>query len=121
MSVNSLASLLARTSLEDPEEVLKAANAEIKKSKTDLNAHHARVVALLKLDRFVDAAAVFKNVEALQGKAPFEYAYALYKTGDAEKAVKVAQAEVAKGNRGMKHVLAQAVCSSSYFTMGAYG
>ena len=108
-STASLASLLAQTSLEDHDEVLKAANAAIKKSKTDLDAHHARAVALLKLDRFDDAAAVFNEVAPLREKAPFEYAYALYKTGDAAKAVAVAEEAGAGAGRGVKHVLAQAV------------
>jgi signal recognition particle subunit SRP72 len=113
-STNSLASLLAQTSLEDHNEVLKAANAAIKKSKTDLEAHHARAVALLNLDRFDDAADVFKEVKPLQEKARFEYAYALYKTGDAAKAVEVLEAEGTTSDRGVKHVLAQAVCGSKH-------
>ncbi|KAF2634456.1 hypothetical protein P280DRAFT_258211 [Massarina eburnea CBS 473.64] len=111
----SLASLLAQASLDNPEEVLQAADAAIKKSKTDLDAHHARAVALLKLDRFDAAADVFKEVAPLQGKARFEYAYALYKTGEAAKAVEVAEAEGATAGRGVKHVLAQAAYRSENF------
>ncbi|KAF1962019.1 hypothetical protein CC80DRAFT_202101 [Byssothecium circinans] len=114
-SNTSLSALLAQTSLEDHADVLKAANAAIKKSKTDLDAHHARVVALLKLDRFDDAADAFKEVKALQEKARFEYAYALYKTGDAAKAVEIAEAESATSDRGVKHVLAQAAYRSENF------
>ena len=108
-STKSLSSLLAQASLEDHDEVLKAANADIKKSKGDLNAQHVKAVALLHLDRYDDALKVFEDVKALQEKAQFEYAYALYKTGNASKAVEVAEAAGSNGGRGPKHMLAQAV------------
>jgi signal recognition particle subunit SRP72 len=106
----SLAALLAQTSLDDHDEVLKAANADIKKSKSDLNAQHSKAVALLKLDRYDDAVKVFNDVPQLQEKARFEHAYALYKSGNSAKAVEVAR----KGeeSRAMQHVLAQAVSIS---------
>jgi signal recognition particle subunit SRP72 len=110
-SNKSLATLLAQTSIDDHEELLQSANASIKKNKTDLDAQHARAAALLHLDRFDDAVKVFEDVKGLQEKARFEYAYALYKTGNAAKAVEVAQhGSSDDSNRGMKHVLAQAVC-----------
>lgn len=105
----SLSTLLAQASLDDHNEILQAANADIKKSKTNLDAHHARAVALLHLDRFDDAVKVFEEVKGLQEKARFEYAYALYKTGNAVQAVELAEAAGNKADRGMKHVLAQAV------------
>jgi hypothetical protein len=108
-SVKSLTSLLAQASLEDHDEVLKAANGAIKKSKTDIEAHHVKAIALLNLDRYEDALEVFENTKALQEKASFEYAYALYKTGNAAKAVEVAEASGTNGGRGSKHMLAQAV------------
>jgi len=108
-SAKSLASLLAQASLEDHDEVLKAANGAIKKSKTDIEAHHVKAIALLNLDRYEDALEVFENTQALQEKAAFEYAYALYKTGNAAKAVEVAEASGSTGGRGSKHMLAQAV------------
>jgi signal recognition particle subunit SRP72 len=107
-SSKSLSVLLAQTSLDDDHEILKAANADIKKSKTNLEAQHAKAVALLKLDRYEDAVKVFHDVPQLQEKARFEYAYGLYKSGEAAKAVEVAQEDVS--SRAMKHVLAQAVC-----------
>lgn len=112
-SAKSLSSLLAQASLDDHDEILRAANADIKKSKADLGAHHARAVALLHLDRFDDAVKAFEDSKELQAKAPLEYAYALYKAGDAAKAVAVAEAEGPQSCRGMKHMLAQAV--SPYF------
>jgi signal recognition particle subunit SRP72 len=109
-STKSLSALLAQASLDDHDEVLKAANAALKKSKTDLEAQHVKAIALLHLDRYEDALEVLENAPELQEKAAFEYAYALYKTGNAAKAVGVAEAGSADGGRGMKHMLAQAVC-----------
>ncbi|KAH4046900.1 signal recognition particle subunit SRP72 [Parastagonospora nodorum] len=118
-SAKSLASLLAQASLEDHDEVLKAANGAIKKSKTDIEAHHVKAIALLNLDRYEDALEVFENTKALQEKASFEYAYALYKTGNAAKAVEVAEASGANGGRGSKHMLAQAAYRSENFAQAA--
>jgi signal recognition particle subunit SRP72 len=109
-STKSLASLLAQTSLDD-HEILKAANVELKKSKPDKDAYHTKAIALLHLDRYEDALEVFEHAKELQEKAPFDYAYTLYKTGDAAKAVEVADAAESHADRGMKHVLAQAVCA----------
>lgn len=108
-STKSLSTLLAQTTIDDHDETLQAANAAIKKSKTDTQAHHVRAVALLHLDRFEDALKVFEDVKELQEKARFEYAYTLYKTGNAAKAVDVAAAGGSDAGRGMNHVLAQAV------------
>ncbi|KAF2864712.1 signal recognition particle protein-like protein [Massariosphaeria phaeospora] len=118
-SAQSLASLLANASLDDPDQVLKAANAAIKKSKADLEAHHVKIVALLHLDRFDDAVKVFGDVPSLHDKARFEYAYALYKSGDAAKAVAVASVAGVQTSRGMKHVLAQAAYRSEDFPQAA--
>ncbi|KAF2015218.1 hypothetical protein BU24DRAFT_390542 [Aaosphaeria arxii CBS 175.79] len=111
--LKSLSALLAQTSLDDHDEILKAANASIKRSKTDIDAHHAKAIALLHLDRFEDAEKVFVDVPELQDKARFEYAYALYKAGNAAKAVKVAAA--GESSTPMKHVLAQAAYRSENF------
>ncbi|KAI8942061.1 hypothetical protein NX059_000160 [Plenodomus lindquistii] len=118
-SNKSLASLLAQASLDDHDEVLKAANAAIKKSKGDEEAQHVKAVALLHLDRYEDALKVFEDVKGLQEKARFEYAYALYKTGNAAKAVDVAEAAGADSGRGMKHMLAQAAYRSENFAQAA--
>jgi signal recognition particle subunit SRP72 len=106
-AARSLSALLAQTSLDDDNEILKAANAAIKKSRADEEAQQAKAIALLKLDRYEDALKVFKDFPELQEKARFEYAYALYKCGEAGTAVEVAQSD--HSSRAMKHVLAQAV------------
>lgn len=106
-AARSLSALLAQASLDDDNEILKAANAAIKKSKADEEAQCAKAIALLKLDRYEDALKVFKDLPKLQEKARFEYAYALYKSGEAGTAVEVAQSD--SSSRAMKHVLAQAV------------
>jgi signal recognition particle subunit SRP72 len=108
-SAKSLSSLLAQASLDDHDQVLKAANAAIKKSKADVDAQQAKAIALLHLDRYDDALEVFEHTAALQEKAPFEHAYALYKTGNAARAVAIAEAAGPSAGRGMKHMLAQAV------------
>ncbi|KAH7076127.1 hypothetical protein FB567DRAFT_608770 [Paraphoma chrysanthemicola] len=118
-STKSLSSLLAQASLDDHDEVLKAANAAIKKSKADVDAHHAKAIALLHLDRYEDALDVFEHTAALQEKAPFEHAYALYKTGNAAKAVEIAEAAGPGADRGMKHMLAQAAYRSENFAHAA--
>jgi signal recognition particle subunit SRP72 len=85
----SLSSLLKEED-PDPTAVLQAADAALKQSKSDSNAQRAKVVALLKLDRFGDAVRfVEAGGESLRGDAAFEYAYALYKTGNLEKAREV--------------------------------
>jgi signal recognition particle subunit SRP72 len=108
-STKSLSSLLAQASIEDHDEILKATNATLSKSKTDKDAQHVRAIALLHLDRYEDALEVFESAKELQEKARFEYAYALYKTGNAARAVEVTEAAGPDAGRGMKHMLAQAV------------
>ena len=107
----SLSDLLAQASIEDHDETLRAANAEIKKNRSNVDAQHAKAIALLHLDDFEGALKVFEDVKELQQKAQFEYAYTLYKTGDAAKAVEIAQGSSAKPDRKTQHILAQAVCA----------
>lgn len=109
----SLSALLAQASIEDHDETLRAANAEIKKNKGDVEAQHAKAIALLHLDDFEGALKVFEDVKELQQKAQFEYAYTLYKTGDAAKAVQIAQGSASKSDRKTQHILAQAVGATS--------
>lgn len=104
----TLSTLLQRTTLDDHDEVLKACNVALKKSKDDVEAQHVKVVALLKLDRFEDALHLFEDSgKALQGKAHLEYAYTLYKTGKLDEAAQVASQ--ISGDRAARHVEAQAV------------
>lgn len=101
----NLSALLHSASIDDHEEVLKAANASIKASKTDLTAHRTRVVALLKLDRFDDALrAINDGGERLERDCLLEKAYALYKTGKLKEARDIANA---KPERSFRHVAAQ--------------
>ncbi|KAI1819709.1 hypothetical protein F4861DRAFT_115893 [Xylaria intraflava] len=83
----TLASLLRASTIQDHDEVLKLANAAIKSSKQDTNAHHTRVIALLKVDRFDDALrAIAEGGHVLESRCIFEKAYALYKVGRLEEA-----------------------------------
>lgn len=107
-TTQSLSALLRRTTIEDHEEVLKACNSALKKSKTDLEAQHVKVVALLKLDRYDDALRVIEaGGDKLKERIPLEQAYAQYKLGNYVEAAKIAN--VAGGERGIKHVEAQTV------------
>lgn len=104
-STNSLSTLLQQSSLDDHEEILKAANNVLKKSKHDLTAQRVRLIALLQLDRYEDAArVVLEGGAALEDVARLECAYALYKSGSLEAAEKIA---LGGTQRGVEHVLAQ--------------
>lgn len=105
----ALSSLLRSASITDHSEVLKAANAALKASKTDTTAQHTRVVALLKLDRFEDALRALADAgSALEAQCGLEKAYALYKTGalaDATEVLKSAGGDAV--GRGLTHMAAQ--------------
>ena len=91
----------------DHEEVIKLCNATPKASAKDPDVLLCKAIALLNLDRFDEAANVFENAgHSLQAWASLEYAYALYKSGELEKARDAAQG---LGTRAAKHLVAQAV------------
>ncbi|KAI9843690.1 MAG: Signal recognition particle core component [Sclerophora amabilis] len=114
----SLSSLLRQTTLDDHEEVLKAANAVLKKSKNDLDAQHVRVVALLKLDRYDAALRVLEEGGSkLRERTNLERAYALYKLGRFPEAEEIAKSTTA--GRGYKHVEAQATYRLENFPRAA--
>ena len=105
----TLSALLQRTSIDDHEEVLNTCNASLKQSKGDLELQHVKFVALLKLDRYDDALRVLEEGgDRLKSKVPIERAYALYKVGNLEEARTLAGR--ISGQRGARHVEAQAVC-----------
>jgi len=112
---SSLSALLKRSTIEDHEEIIKACNATLKQSKSNLEAQYAKIVALLKLDdRYDDALRVFKEGgEKLKDAARFEYAYALYKFGDLDQAVGLVRQ--IDNYRGARHLEAQAVRISRPF------
>lgn len=106
-ATNTLANLLRQGTIDDHDELLKAANASLKASKSDLEAQHVKVVALLKLDRYEEALqALEAGGDKLKATAQLEYAYALYKTEKPEEAASAAQKAQ---DRGSRHVEAQAV------------
>lgn len=105
-TMSLLSSLLARTTLDDHEEILKAANEALKKSKTDIQARRTRAVALLKLDRFDDALRAFEDGDGtLRHEAQLEYAYALFKNGKYDEAAKIAKSNSTK--RSFRHIESQ--------------
>ena len=108
-SVQSLTTLLKKATIDDHEEIIKACNAILKKSKHDIETLHIKTVALLNLNRFDDAIRVIEEGgEPLKERAPLEWSYALYRTGKLAEAAEVAASSGA--GRGAKHVEAQAVC-----------
>lgn len=114
-AIPHLSSLLANTSLDNHEEILKAANETLKKTKSDVQAQHIRAIALLKLDRYDDALKAFEEGgRSLQQNAQLEYAYALYKCGNLEQAARVAG--TGASNSALKHVEAQATYKLEQFS-----
>ena len=106
-AAQSLPALLQKATLDDHEAILKAANSTLKKSKNDANAQSARLVALLRLDRYEDALrALDEGGDQLKARARLERAYALYKTGYLTEAEKIARD--GRDDQGLLHVEAQA-------------
>ncbi|KAJ9142770.1 Signal recognition particle subunit SRP72 [Pleurostoma richardsiae] len=118
----ALNSLLKGSSIEDHEEALKLANAATKASKGGadlLTAQHAKVVALLKLDRFDDALrAIAEAGSRLESQCPLEKAYALYKTGDLDGA-EAALESAGEETRALRHVAAQMAYRAERFDEAA--
>lgn len=113
----TLTSLLRGSTIEDHEEVLKAANAALKSSKGNQDVLHARVVALLKLDRFDDALRAFDEAgDKLAERCVLEKAYALYKVGKLSEAEELASGS---SRRGLKHVAAQVAYRAEKFEEAA--
>lgn len=115
---------MRRTTVEDHSEALKLANAAIKASKPNsdhlLPAQHARVVALLKLDRFEDALrALADGGNALRELCVLEKSYALYKTGELAAAEELLERAAVNANRGAKHVAAQVAYRRENFDKAA--
>jgi signal recognition particle subunit SRP72 len=112
-----LSALLKKATIDDHEEVLQTCNAALKQYKGNLEAQHIKVVALLKLDRHDDALRVLgDSSDELKRSAGLEYAYALYKVGELEKALEISNK--LGENRGANHVQAQAVGITAAFGSG---
>jgi signal recognition particle subunit SRP72 len=126
--IGALNSLLRSTGIEDHDEALRLADAAIKASKPGssddhlLTAHHTKVVALLKLDRFDDALrAIAAAGTKLEDQVTLEKGYALYKSGQLEEAQTVLK-KAAQGReppRGIKHVAAQVAYRAENFERSA--
>lgn len=114
-SASRLSALLQSSSLVDENEVLAAANQSIKADENNLVAHHTKIVALLKLDRFQDAiTAISEGSNALQSQCAMEKAYALYKIGEIEDASKTLF-NTTSSNVGFKHLAAQVAYRAERF------
>jgi signal recognition particle subunit SRP72 len=126
--LGALNSLLRSAGIEDHTEVLRLADAAIKSSKPNtsdssiLTAHHTKVVALLKLDRFDDALrAMAAAGTRLEDQIPLEKGYALYKTGQLAEAEAVLRNAAQGGEppRGIQHVAAQVAYRAEKFDRAA--
>ncbi|KAF5018044.1 hypothetical protein F66182_9994 [Fusarium sp. NRRL 66182] len=112
----ALGALLRQSSIEDHDEVLKAANAAIKANRNDIDSQHTRIIALLKLDRFEDALRAIADVPiTLHSRITLEHAYALYKTGQLDEATKVLQSYGVEKNRSLQHIAAQVAYRAERF------
>lgn len=103
---NSLTSLLKKSSLDDHDALLKAAEDVLKSSSSDSQAQQVKAIALLKLERYDDALKYFEQNSGVQDGLPEAYAYTLYKKNRFEEAVKVASA--ATDSRCAQHIALQA-------------
>jgi signal recognition particle subunit SRP72 len=111
----TLSALLRSASIQDHEEVLRAANAALKANKADVTAQHTRVVALLHLDRFDDALrAIGEGGDKLENACVLERVYALYKTGKLDDATAVLKS-VGLEERSLSHVAAQVAYRAERF------
>ncbi|KAI5285662.1 Signal recognition particle core component [Ascosphaera aggregata] len=115
----TLSALFKRSSIDDPEDVLKTCNVALQSKKTDVNILHAKVVALLKLDRYDDALRTLDQAgDQLKDKAAFERAYALYKIGKLQEAIAIAK-KLSSQHRGAAHVEAQSSYRAEDFERSA--
>lgn len=114
----NLTSLLRASTIQDHDEILKAANAAIKASKNDTEAQKTRVIALLKLDRFDDALrAIAEGGDELEKEYVFEKSYALYKSGQLDDAAKTLEtaSSSSKSSRPFRHLAAQVAYRAGKF------
>ncbi|KAM0558158.1 hypothetical protein ACHAPJ_004842 [Fusarium lateritium] len=112
----ALSALLRQSSIEDHEEVLKAANAALKANKNNTDSQRTRIIALLKLDRFEDALrAIADGTPTLHSRTALEHAYALYKTGKLDEATSVLQSAGIEKKRNLQHVAAQVAYRAERF------
>lgn len=103
---STLASLLGKSTLDDHEGRLQAADSALNSSPNDTNAQQTKAIALLKLERYSDALSYFDEVKDLQKSLPEAYSYCLYRSGKFEEAVTAASS--VQNSRGAQHVKLQA-------------
>ncbi|KAK5095841.1 Signal recognition particle subunit SRP72 [Exophiala xenobiotica] len=122
---NNLTSLLKKSTLDDHDALLQAADGALKSSPNDTQAQQIRAIALLKLERYSDALAYFGHVKDLRESLPEAYSYCLYRSGKFEEAV--AAASSVQNSRGAQHIKLQAAyraedwdaASQAYDTLSA--
>lgn len=102
----TLASLLKKSTLDDHDSFLQAADDALKASSNDTQAQQVKAVALVKLERYSDALKYFDENKGVQESLPEAYSYCLYRSGKFEQAVEAASA--AQKSRGAQHITLQA-------------
>lgn len=118
MVAQSLSSLLQRATIDDNEEVLQACSDSLSKNQSDIHAHHIRLIALLKLDRYEDALRILEaGGDDLKKRASFEYAYSLYKIGKLDESLDVLSRS--EKTRGVDHLEAQVSYRAEQFRRAA--
>lgn len=121
-SAAALTSLLRTSTIQDHNEILKAANAALKSSKGDIETQHTRIVALLKLDRFDDALrAIAEGGDSVEEDCLFEKSYALYKSGQLQEAARALETASAssRSSRPFRHLAAQIAYRAEDFSDAA--
>lgn len=103
---NNLTSLLKKSTLDDHDALLQAADGALKSSPNDTQAQQIKAVALLKLERYSDALTYFAHAKDLQESLPEAYSYCLYRSGKFEEAVTAASS--VQDSRGAQHIKLQA-------------
>ena len=117
-----LIKLLASTNITDDSEAYEIATAAVQVNINDQFAHHTRIVALLKLDRFQDVIRVLEHAPSkIQHVCRLEKAYALYKLGSLTSAYHVLESLQANNNseRGVNHLAAQLAYKSENFSLAS--
>ncbi|EHA57026.1 hypothetical protein MCOR02_004388 [Pyricularia oryzae] len=127
-AVSALNSLLRGTEIDDHDEVLRLANAAIRSSSSPSSpefrtAQQAKVVALVKLDRYDDALrTIADGGDRLATDCALENAYSLYKTGQLDAAAQVCtnfNTGHSSSMRGARHVAAQVAYRAEKFAEAA--
>jgi len=112
----TLISLLRTSTIHDHDEALRLATAALLVNNSDTKSQRTKIVALLKLDRFHDAVrAIDEGGDRLTRLCRLELAYALYKTGELDKAAEILMCSESRTAREYRHLAAQVAYRAERF------